>query len=139
MQEPERRKVGYTRHTAAFAIVLCSGLVRAETWQCQAGTSWSEHGNVLVTLTTNEDEVSGMIWVAGRAHETSYVVEGPNSRWNFGRNSELAFIVHPDGAGFLYDFSAVGLGVNVSASQRYACRRADEPSGQPSDESPQMP
>lgn len=63
----------------------------------------------------------GEVSVAGITHDTRFKVAGLNRRWDFGRDMQYAFVIHPDGFGAYYDFSTVEDGARTGPSQQFRC------------------
>ena len=92
-----------------------------EKWQCYAITDYAK-ATVLVELTRyGEGQRFGEVSVAGVTHRAYFQVAGFNRRWDFGEELNYSFIIHPDGAGGYFDFSAVKDGETTRPSQTFNC------------------
>ena len=101
-------------------------------WRCISGLDWAmykvEGGfsdkKVIVRLSRPAGKEGGFgeVTVAGITHPAFFAVEGVNLRWQFGDDSQYAFIIRPDGSAGYYDFSGVDEEEKIGANQTYGCK-----------------
>ena len=97
-----------------------------ERWVCK--DRYSQAWKTIVTAEVLQEESSGIIRVAGVAHQSRYKVLGFNRRWDFGladdATFDYAFVLKPNGEGAYYDFSSATSGDSVGPSQQLSCQQS---------------
>jgi len=95
-----------------ITLVAFAGLANAEQWNCYKNKYSSE---VIVVVTADTKNNTGIVKVAGTSQSASYSVQGFNRRWDFGDPNNYAFVIEPDGDANYYEIMGYGLEVRRMA------------------------
>jgi len=111
-------------------LLLLSGKASADTWECQAGSSWTHPANDLLIVDTGPGDGWGAVTKAGTTQAAKFVVVGFNRRWDFGPATDdgiysYAFIMKPSGNAKYFDFTIDYEDKKTRPSKSFVCRRKE--------------